>query len=182
MSAAARAKRMARNHRRMAKPARLNLVALMDIFTILVLFLIVNNGDVEVLQADRRVTLPDSVSEQRPEATIIIKVTDTDILLAGQPVSSVEAALASPEAAIAPLAQALSLAAADAPTAIADDHAHGRPIIIMGDRDTPYALLKRVMATCAETDYRDISLAVNSLPADGLSPSGTGLAALGGDS
>ena len=59
MSSQRRAKRMARNHKRMAKPARLNLVALMDIFTILVLFLIVNNGDVEVLQADRRVALPD---------------------------------------------------------------------------------------------------------------------------
>lgn len=181
MSGKARAKRMARNHRRMAKPARLNLVALMDIFTILVLFLIVNNGDVEVLQADRRVTLPDSVSEQRPEATLIIKVTETDILLAGQSVSTVEAALAAREDAIAPLAEALSLAAAGAPTAIDEDHAHGRPIVIMGDRDTPYALLKRVMATCAETDYRDISLAVNSLPADAPPPADAGLAALGGN-
>ena len=55
MTATTRAKRMARNHRRMAQPARLNLVALMDIFTILVLFLIVNNSDVEVLQPDRRI-------------------------------------------------------------------------------------------------------------------------------
>ncbi len=39
----------------------------MDIFTILVLFLMVNNGDVEVLQADRSLSLPESVSEQKPE-------------------------------------------------------------------------------------------------------------------
>jgi biopolymer transport protein ExbD len=170
---------MARNHRRMARPPRLNLVALMDIFTILVLFLIVNNGDVEVLQADSRVTLPDSVAEQRPEPTVVIKVTETDILLAGRPVSTLEAALAAPEATIAPLAAALEAAAAGRPTAIEEDHSNGRPIIIMGDRSTPYALLKRIMATCAEMDYRDISLAVNSVPVDLLPPPETTVALTG---
>jgi biopolymer transport protein ExbD len=58
MSSSLRARRMARNHRRLAQTPRLNLVALMDIFTILVLFLMVNNGDVEVLQPERNITLP----------------------------------------------------------------------------------------------------------------------------
>jgi hypothetical protein len=35
----------------------------------------------------------------------------------------------------------------------------------MGDRGTPYKLLKRIMTTCADSGYRDISLAVNSRPA-----------------
>lgn len=165
MSGKRRARRMARNHRRMAKPARLNLVALMDIFTILVLFLIVNNGDVEVLQADRRVALPDSVSEQRPEPTVIIKVTGTDILLAGEPVSGINEALQGDDDIIASLADALATTAARQPPSLKDDFANGRPVVIMGDRHTPYALLKRVMATCAASDYRDISLAVNSVPA-----------------
>ena len=94
MSASMRSRRMARNHKRMARPAKLNLVALMDIFTILVLFLIVNNGDVEVLQTDKNITLPESVSEQRPEATLMIKVTPTDILLNDRAIASVEQALA----------------------------------------------------------------------------------------
>ena len=67
MSSSLRSRRMTRNHKRMTQQPRLNLVALMDIFTILVLFLMVNNGDVEVLQSDRDITLPESVSEQRPE-------------------------------------------------------------------------------------------------------------------
>lgn len=179
MSANGRAKRMARNHRRMARPPRLNLVALMDIFTILVLFLIVNNGDVEVLQADGRVALPESVSEQRPEATIVIKVTETEILLAGEHVSTLEAALTAPEETIAPLVAALESAATERPTAIEEDHSNGRPVIIMGDRSTPYALLKRIMATCAETDYRDISLAVNSMPVNSLPQPDTTLALRG---
>ena len=170
MSASGRARRMARNHRRMARPARLNLVALMDIFTILVLFLIVNSGDVEVLSADDRVALPDSVSEQRPEATVIIKVTDADILFAGQSVITVDDAMAGEEETIAPLARALESAAAGDTGAADEARANGRPVVIMGDRSTPYALLKRIMATCAATDYRDISLAVNSVPAQTAPP------------
>lgn len=170
MSSAARTRRMARNHRRMARPAKLNLVALMDIFTILVLFLIVNNGDVEILQSDRRVTLPDSLSEQRPEATLIVKVTASDILLAGEPVASVQQALRAETELIDPLADALGLAATNDPTPIEFDDSNGRPIIIMGDRDTPYALLKRVMATCAASDYRNVSLAVNSVPETAVTP------------
>ncbi len=42
--------------------------------------------------------------------------------------------------------------------------AAGRSVIIMGDQNMPYRLLKRIMATCAESDYRNISLAVNSKP------------------
>ncbi|GAB5452824.1 MAG: hypothetical protein Hals2KO_31520 [Halioglobus sp.] len=164
MSSSARSRRMARNHKRMARPAKLNLVALMDIFTILVLFLIVNNGDVEILQSDKNVALPESISEQRPEAALVIKITQDDILLKGAPVSSVASALEGAEDSIEALANALSAAAANAPTAIDEDHSHGRPITIMGDRSTHYAVLKKVMATCAASDFRDVSLAVNSVP------------------
>ncbi len=47
----------------------------------------------------------------------------------------------------------------------------GRAVIIMGDQEVPYKLLKKVMTTCALADYRDISLAVNSLPAADPAPS-----------
>ncbi|MGK0261262.1 MAG: biopolymer transport protein ExbD, partial [Candidatus Azotimanducaceae bacterium] len=49
------------------KTATLNLVSLMDIFTILVFFLMVNSSEVEVLQTSSDIKLPDSTSEQRPE-------------------------------------------------------------------------------------------------------------------
>ena len=35
-----------------------------------------------------------------------------------------------------------------------------REVTIMGDRELPYSLLKRVMATCTSADYGQISLAV----------------------
>ncbi|MCB2068196.1 MAG: biopolymer transporter ExbD [Ottowia sp.] len=167
MSTSLRAKRMARNHRRLRQQPRLNLVALMDIFTILVLFLMVNNGDVEVLQADRNIDLPESVSEQRPELAVTIKVSAADISVGGTRVALVEEALAQPQQTLAPLATELARLAALAPPLGEGQQERGRPIIIMGTRDMPYDLLKRIMATCAASDFRDVSLAVNSVAAAG---------------
>ena len=170
MSTSLRAKRMARNHRRLRQQPRLNLVALMDIFTILVLFLMVNNGDVEVLQADRNIDLPESVSEQRPELAVTIKVSAADISVGGTRVALVEEALAQPQQTLAPLATELARLAALAPPLGEGQQERGRPIIIMGTRDMPYDLLKRIMATCAASDFRDVSLAVNSVAAGAPDP------------
>jgi biopolymer transport protein ExbD len=171
MKSSRRARRMARNHRRLRQQPRLNLVALMDIFTILVLFLMVNNGDVEVLQADRDIALPESLSEQRPEAALTIKITADDIRLDDQVIAQVDEVLAQDEQALAMLVSELNLRAAQAPALSAAQQEQGRQIIIMGDRVMPYEVLKRIMASCAGTDYRNISLAVNSVATPGELPS-----------
>lgn len=164
MSSALRSRRMARNLKRMAHQPKLNLVALMDIFTILVLFLMVNSGDVEVLQPDRNITLPESLSEQRPEPALTIKVTADDILVEGRSIQETEAALAQPETSLQALAEELKGQASRRPELSPRERDQGRAVMIMGDRATPYKLLKRIMATCADSGYRDISLAVNSRP------------------
>jgi biopolymer transport protein ExbD len=164
MSSRLRTRRMARNHRRMAQHPRLNLVALMDIFTILVLFLIVNNGDVEVLQSDHNITLPESISEQKPELALTIKITAADILVEGRSVAAVDTALAQPEVILEGLVLELRERASLLPPLSEQEQAVGRPVIIMGDQGTPYKLLKRIMTSCALAGYRDISLAVNSKP------------------
>ena len=60
-----RAKRMDKHHRRNKGVASLNLVSLMDIFTILVFFLLVNSSDVEVLPNAKDVQLPESIAEEK---------------------------------------------------------------------------------------------------------------------
>ena len=42
----------------------------------------------------------------------------------------------------------------------ARDDIAGREVTIMGDKEIPYKVLKKVMATCTEADYGQISLAV----------------------
>ena len=164
MSSAMRTRRMARNHRRLKQNPRLNLVALMDIFTILVLFLMVNNGDVEVLQPERNITLPESVSEQKPELALIIKVSADDVILQGRKIASANEALAQHGSTLPDLVEALRHQGSLAPPMTESEQLTGRPIIVMGDAAVPYKLLKRIMASCADSDYRDIALAVNSVP------------------
>ncbi|WP_232334817.1 ExbD/TolR family protein [Pseudohalioglobus lutimaris] len=171
-----RARRMARNHRRMQRPARLNLVALMDIFTILVLFLMVNNGDVEVLQADRNITLPESISEQRPEESLTIKVSPDVILVQGQAIGTVADAMSAEEVLLSALQAELQHHASRAGPLAEEEASRGRSVIIMGDQTMPYALLQRIMSTCAAEDYRDISLAVSSVAEPALAADSTAVA------
>lgn len=160
MRHSAHAKRMAKRHVR-RQTARLNLVSLMDIFTILVFFLLVNSSDVEVLQKDKDVSLPDSVSEQKPDTQLIISVSASQVLVGGRPVA--EIADLDEASTISGLKKELSYQALQAGDLPEQLQADGRAVTIMADKDAPYNLLKKIMATCAETDYRNISLAVNQV-------------------
>lgn len=136
---------------------KLNLVSLMDIFTILVFFLMVNSSDVEILQTSADVELPDSTSEQRPDEQTVITVSGDSIVVMGRKVADVDALVGTGDVAIEGLAEELRYQAkrkGDAP----DD---GYEITIMGDRQIPYWLLKKIMLTCTTEDYAQISLAVN---------------------
>ena len=50
----------------------------------------------------------------------------------------------------------------------AQDEIVEREVTIMGDKDIPYRLLKKVMATCTQSDYGQISLAVLQKSSDKL--------------
>lgn len=160
MKQSLRAKRMVKHHRRMNKVPSLNLVSLMDIFTILVFFLLVNSSDVEVLQTDKSIKLPASLSDIIPENNLVVMVNAEDILVGGRSIGSVAALLASSEDKFAPLTEELKYQASKARPLTEEEKLTGRPVTIMGDQSIPYELLKKIMATCAAADYRDISLAV----------------------
>ncbi|MDO3384624.1 biopolymer transporter ExbD [Gilvimarinus sp. SDUM040013] len=158
MKQSLRAKRMAKHHRRNKTVPKLNLVSLMDIFTILVFFLLVNSSDVEVLTNDKSIELPASVASTIPETTLVVMVNDSRIMVSGRPI--VEVADIGEGNEIEPLLNELNYRA-ERRTLTAEQEANGLPITIMGDQAIPYTLLKQVMNTCAQAGYRDISLAVN---------------------
>ena len=159
MSESSIAQRMQRNHRRFLKPAKLNLVSLMDIFTILVFFLLINSGDNEVLKLSEHIKLPDSTADVRPEATITVMVTESDVIVDGRPVATMDEVLNS-GGVIDGLAQELNYLAAKRVQLTAEEKADGRAITILGDHTIPYEILKRVMITCAKSNYRNLSMAV----------------------
>ena len=162
-----RAKRMERHHKR-GKGVPLNLVSLMDIFTILVFFLLVNSSDVEVLPNAKDVQLPESIAEEKAKETVVIIIGDVDIIVQGTPVAKVADVLALRGNDIPELRQALQSQNDRVLKREAQDDIAGREVTIMGDKDIPYRLLKKVMATCTQADYGQISLAVLQKSSDKL--------------
>jgi biopolymer transport protein ExbD len=173
MKASMRARRMARNHRRMKTAAKLTLVPIIDIFTMLLFFLMMNTGNVEVLDLDKTIKLPQSSADRRPDQTVLIKINAEEILVQGRVVARVADVLAGGEEQIAGLRNELDGLAAGSQQLTGDEKNRGRAVTIMGDQQVPYTLLKRVMTTCAQADYRDIALAVERLPEQGGAPAAT---------
>ncbi|RMF98083.1 MAG: biopolymer transporter ExbD [Gammaproteobacteria bacterium] len=164
MQMSKRAKRMAKRNARGRKQVALNLVSLMDIFTILVFFLLVNSTDVEVLPNARDVQLPESVAEEKARENVVVLVTGEQILVQGQPVASVAEVMDSEAIVIPALRDALTQQTDRVLRKQAMADVAAREVTIMGDRALPYRLLKRVMATCTAADYGRISLAVLQRP------------------
>jgi biopolymer transport protein ExbD len=153
------AQRMQKNHSRFLRPAKLNLVSLMDIFTILVFFLLINSGNNEILKVSKHIKLPDSVAEQLPDSTITVMVTETDVIVDGRAVATMEDIIES-DGIIPGLADELNYLASKREQLTEEEQVRGRAITILGDQTIPYEILKRVMMTCAKSNYRDLSMAV----------------------
>ena len=160
MKQSRRARRMERHHKRRKGTPSFNLVSLMDIFTILVFFLLVNSGEGEVLPSTRNVDLPESIAEQKPRENVVVMVTEHDILVQGSRIALLKDVNDSGKLLIDPLKAALvsqnkrRFLASNAAKPTAPE------VTIMGNKEIPYRLLKKVMATCTDAGFGKISLAV----------------------
>lgn len=159
MKMSRRAARMQRQHVRRRPFTGFNLVALMDIFTILVFFLLVNSSDVEVLPTTQGLKLPESVAQKKPEERLVVMVNGEDIVVRGKKVAAVPAVLASSALIVEGLKTELDHYAQRASSGARSDPFRGE-ITIMGDKEIPFRLLKKVMVTCAHAKYTKVSLAV----------------------
>ena len=160
MKQSRRARRMQRNHIRHKRAPAFNLVSLMDIFTILVFFLLVNSGEGEVLPSTKSVELPESIAEQKPRQNVVVMVTQRDILVQGNAVARVSSVTSSDLLVIDSLRLALEAQNQRRILQGNPDSAVAPEVTIMGSKEIPYTLLKKVMATCTEAGYGKISLAV----------------------
>jgi biopolymer transport protein ExbD len=137
----------------------LNLVSLIDIFTILIFFLLANASEVEVLPSAKAVRLPESTAEKSPKETVVVVVSNEDILVQGRKVASVEEAMKTEGDLIAPLKAELDYHAGRQ-VIRKENESKGKAITIMGDKEIPYRLLRKIMVTCARANYSDLSFAV----------------------
>ncbi len=171
MLKSARAKRMKKHHARNRQSTTLNLVSLMDIFTILVFFLLVNSADVETLPNTKDLQLPESIAEEKAKETVVVLIGEQDIIVQGRPVAKVADVIALEGNDIPQLREALKAQNDRVLRRESLQDTANREVTIMGDKEIPYRLLKKVMATCTASDYGRISLAVlqkSSEKLDGL--------------
>lgn len=157
-----RAQRMSKQNSRINEKASLNLVSLMDIFTILVFFLMFNQSDNQIVQNDK-ITLPQSYATKVPKDSLVIMISADDIMVQNRPVVKV-ADIMSPEnkdeLIIPALKEELEYQAKRSGPLTGDDAGKGRRVTIVGDNRIPYEVLKKVMSTCSDAEFSRVALAV----------------------
>lgn len=165
MKKSVRAIRMERHHKRMSQTSKLSLVSLMDIFTILVFFLIVNASNVEVLEAHKSVKLPVSVSEQPAEQRLLVMLTPEQVIVQGEAVALLAEMVADEQGEAPKL-----MAALQAQRALLSEQQlqadSSKQITIMADKALPYKTLKVILTSCAHAGYTDIALTVEGQQPD----------------
>lgn len=154
--------------RKVTKTASLNLTSLMDIFTILVFFLLMNTGDSQELAKANFVKLPDSNADGALHGQLVINVGDEFVMMGSEKIVPIGDVNRRPGEVNKPLGEALKAFAEESGELTEVEKKIGRSVTIMGDRTTPYDLLKAVMTTCAAYGFRDVSLAVNQVAASAL--------------
>nr|WP_202560353.1 biopolymer transporter ExbD [Alcanivorax sp. DP30] len=148
---------MARHHSKHKTVAALNLTSLMDIFTILLIFLLVNNNNAAKLPDNKDIQLPESIAQELPSEVLTIQVSPSDIIVEGQRIAGTEAVRQQEERTVQALIDELQFRAAQA---LAVSPEGEREIMILADRDVPYVVIKKLMRSCMETPYTKVAFAV----------------------
>jgi len=138
------------------------LVPFIDMLTMLVVFLLLHSSDAEILPNTKNIQIPQSIADLKPHETVTIMVTKEDLLVNGRIVGKVAevAALPADKMIIVDLQTALKEQNDRIQRETAKENLAEREITIMGDKGTPFSVLKRVMATATASDYGKVSLAV----------------------
>jgi len=159
MTDSRRKKRMSRSKRRGGSTGMM-LTSLMDIFTVLVLYLIVNQGGGVSLDAPKTIKIPESVVETAPRKSIVIAVSKTEVLVQGVPIVTYADVEQNNQDYIEPVRQEMlrlkRLAAEQGDKGISESS----EVTILGDHAVPFKILKKLMSTSSSAGFDKISLAV----------------------
>jgi biopolymer transport protein ExbD len=138
----------------------MNLTSLMDVFTILVFFLLVNSGSVEVVEAPKDVKLPEARVESKPRETVVISISAEEVLVQGKLVAFVEDILNNKENAVDPINARLAELKESVIGINTKTVAASQEVTILADRSVPFTVVRTVMSTCTAEGYENVSLAV----------------------
>ena len=140
--------------------AKMNLTSLMDVFTILVFFLLVNSASIEILETPKQITLPDSVVQEKPRETVVIFISPTEVTVQGEVVVQVAAILKMRTQNIEAVGERLQKVSENVIGLNTKRVAETQEVTILADKSVPFSVVKKVMSTCTSRGYGRISLAV----------------------
>lgn len=152
-----RMRRMSRNRQTLPK---LNLTSLMDVFTILVFFLLVNSAATEVLETPKQITLPASVVEEKPRETVVIFISTEEVTVQGQHVVRTDVIRAFDGQNVAPIAKRLEEIGNRIIGLKTQTVLESREVTVLADKSVSFDVIKKVMSTATGQGYGRISLAV----------------------
>lgn len=152
---------MSRNR---VKITKMNLTSLMDVFTILVFFLLVNSGSVEVMEAPKNMTLPESLVESKPRETVVIFVSPDEVLVQGKIVALVADILNGDSPTIDPITARLAELSENIVGTSTMVVADSQEVTILADKSVPFVVIRKIMSTCTGGGYENVSLAVIQKP------------------
>ena len=152
--------RIKRHRKRSHGGSHMALVPFIDMLTILVVFLLVHTSDVDILPNTKNISIPESISDKKPRPTVVVMITKDDLLVDGRSVATIASIINAVDPVIQPLKAALKAQADSVLADAAKQDIKEREVTILGDRNTPYSVLRKVMATCTDAEYGKVSLAV----------------------
>jgi biopolymer transport protein TolR len=152
--------RIKRHRERRHGASHFALVPFIDMMTILVVFLLAHTAEVDILPNTKNIQIPQSISERKPSAAVVVMVTKDSLYVDGQMVGTIREVMANQGPFFAPLKTALMAQNERSLRSAQQTDIAKREVTIMGDKSTPYAVLKKIMMTCSEAEYGKVSFAV----------------------
>ena len=153
MNESRRMKRMERNNRK-GEGLGLNLIPMMDVLTVLVLFLLFHSFNGEM--PEQRIELPDSVVETRPRETLAIVVNPEAVMIHGAPVVRTSELYEDRIGTVVQIKERLE----ELEREVGISAPESKEITLLADKTIPFKVLKKIMSTCTASGYGRISLAV----------------------
>ena len=149
-----------------AKP---QMTSLVDVLTVLVFFLLKNfSTEGDIMTPTKNLELPESSAKAKPEISLVIAISQKHIMVEGTPVALVSEEQERDGTDIPGLAKALDdkRKQTEAISEYDKNVSFNGKLAIQGDRNIPYWLLQKVLATCGDNGYSSFALAVSKKDVD----------------
>ena len=143
--------------------ADLNITPMVDMFVIIVLFLVANfSASGEVLMMSKDVSLPEASNVQDIEMAPVVTISKTEVIANGQLIGRIDDFVREDYLNIPVLEEKLrdmKKQFEDLHSAANDSGAFKGDVNIQGDKDSQFKIVKRVMFSCASAGYGNINFA-----------------------